>query len=85
MELDMAEGDRSVEDLIKQSLDKIRPQLQADGGDVQFVEWNSGTGVVKVALTGMCATCPMAQVTLKQGIEQEIKQAVPEVKEVTAA
>lgn len=73
-----------LEEKIKQALEKIRPQLQADGGDVEFVSFQPETGRVNVALTGMCAHCPMAQYTLKQGIEQGLQQAVPEIKEVKA-
>lgn len=69
-------------DNIKKALDTVRPQLQADGGDVAFVSWDEKTKAVEVELQGMCVGCPMAQVTLKQGIEAEIKKAVPEVKEV---
>lgn len=73
-----------MEEKIKQALKKIRPQLQADGGDVEFVGWDNKSSVVKVRLTGMCAGCPMAQMTLKQGIETEIKKEIPEVKAVVA-
>ncbi len=74
-----------IEEKIKKALEKIRPALQADGGDVKFVDWNEKTGIVKVRLSGMCAGCPMSQITLKQGIEAEIKKDVPEVKEVIPA
>jgi len=67
---------------IKNALEKIRPMLQADGGDVEFVDWDEKNKIVKVSMVGMCANCPMAQITLKQGIEVEIKKAIPEVKEV---
>jgi len=67
---------------IKQALEKIRPALKADGGDVEFLSWDKKTGVVEVSLTGHCAHCTMSEMTLKQGIEEEIKKAVPEVKEV---
>lgn len=73
-----------IEQKIKKALDKIRPAMQADGGDVEFISWDKKVGVVKVKLSGMCAGCPMAQMTLKQGIEAEIKKEVPEVKEVIA-
>jgi NFU1 iron-sulfur cluster scaffold homolog, mitochondrial len=53
-----------------------------DGGDVQFVSWNEKTGVVEVALQGMCMHCPMAKVTLKEGVEKTVMEEVPEVKEV---
>lgn len=69
---------------IKQALEKIRPQLQMDGGDVHFISYNEKTGIAKVEMSGMCSHCPMAEITLKQGIETEIKKAVPEVKEVKA-
>jgi Fe-S cluster biogenesis protein NfuA len=70
----------TVEKKIQTSLEKIRPQLQMDGGDVEFVSFQNGT--VKVKLLGHCAGCPMHQVTLKQGIENFLKQEVPEVKKV---
>ena len=73
---------KATEDKIKKALDKVRPGLQADGGDVKFIGWYPETGMVQVQLVGMCAHCPMSQMTLKQGIEVEIKKAVPEVKEV---
>ena len=74
----------SLEEKIKQAIEKVRPALQADGGDVEFAGWDEKTGTVKVRLVGMCAHCPMSQITLKQGIEGEIKKEVPEVKEVVA-
>ncbi|HMB65439.1 MAG TPA: NifU family protein [Patescibacteria group bacterium] len=67
---------------IKNAIEEVRPSLQADGGDVQLMEWNEDEGVVKVQLMGMCAGCPMAQVTLKDGIEKHLKKQVPEVKKV---
>ncbi len=63
-------------------LQKIRPMLAADGGDVQLVNINNGT--VSVRLTGACGGCPMSSMTLKMGIERILKQEVPEVKEVVA-
>jgi len=63
-------------------LDKIRPQLMMDGGNVELVEVNDGT--VKVKLTGACSGCPMATITLKMGIEKILKQEIPEIKEVVA-
>ena len=72
----------NTEEKIKKALDKVRPGMQADGGDVEFVKWDEKTGQVQVRLAGMCVGCPMAQITLKQGIEAEIKKVVPEVKEV---
>jgi len=66
---------------IQATLNKIRPALQADGGDVELVEVGQD-GVIKVRLTGMCGGCPMSQITLKQGIERYLKEAHPEVKSV---
>lgn len=69
---------------IKKALEKIRPSLQADGGDVHFVNFNEKSGVLKVELKGMCVGCPMAQTTLKQGIEATLKKEISEIKEVIA-
>ena len=66
---------------VEKALEKIRPALQRDGGDVELVEV-SADGTVKVKLTGACGGCPMAMMTLKQGIERILKQEVPAVKEV---
>ena len=68
-------------DKIKQALDDIRPSLQADGGDIEFVSFNDA-GVVEVRLTGACFGCPMSQITLKQGVEKYLKDTLPEVKSV---
>lgn len=72
-----------MKEKVESALNKIRPSLQADGGDVELVEVTPD-GIVKVKLTGACAGCPMSQMTLKAGIEKAIKQEVPEVKEVIA-
>ncbi|MEF8888580.1 MAG: NifU family protein [Desulfohalobiaceae bacterium] len=66
---------------VQETLEKIRPQLQADGGDVELVGVTEDS-VVQVRLQGACAGCPMSQMTLKNGIEQALKQEVPEVKAV---
>lgn len=63
-------------------LNNIRPALQSDGGDVELVEVDQG--VVKVRLKGACGGCPMASMTLKNGIEKVLKESIPEVKEVLA-
>jgi len=73
---------KTLEDKVIESLEKIRPHLQADGGDVEFVSENNG--VVRVRLTGACGGCPMATMTLKNVVEQMVKADVPEVKEVVA-
>ena len=66
---------------VEKALQKVRPSLQADGGDVQLVDVDE-EGVVKVRLTGSCGGCPMSQMTLKMGIEKILKQNVPEIKSV---
>jgi len=71
-----------MNDNIEKALNLIRPALQADGGDVELVEVNDG--VVSVRLKGACGGCPMATMTLKNGIEKILKEQVPEVKEVVA-
>ena len=70
-----------LKEKIEDALDKVRPSLQADGGDVMFVDVDD-YGVVKVKLTGACGGCPMSQMTLKMGIEKILKQNVPEVTRV---
>ena len=71
-----------MKERVEAVLEKIRPALQADGGDVELVEVIEG--VVKVRLKGACSGCPMSTMTLKQGIERLLKEQVPEVKEVVA-
>ena len=68
---------------VEAALEKIRPSLQADGGDVELLEVTSD-GIVKVKLTGACAGCPMRQMTLQMGIGRALKKAVPEIKDVVA-
>jgi Fe-S cluster biogenesis protein NfuA len=68
---------------IEDALNKVRPSLQADGGDVEFVDVDQD-GVVKLRLTGACGGCPMSQMTLKMGIEKILKQNVPEIERVEA-
>ncbi|MCX5856599.1 MAG: NifU family protein [Deltaproteobacteria bacterium] len=70
-----------MKDRVQKAINQIRPNLQADGGDVELVDV-AEDGVVKVRLTGACRGCPMSQVTLKMGIEKFLKKEVPEVKEV---
>ncbi|RZN48562.1 NifU family protein [archaeon] len=69
---------------VQKVLDRVRPMLQADGGDVELVDVDEETGQVKVRLTGACGGCPMSQLTLKMGIESELKKEIPEVKEVVS-
>lgn len=67
---------------IKEVLEEIRPSLQADGGDVEFIGIKDG--VVSVRLTGHCGGCTMSTMTLKMGIERLLKSKVPEVTEVVS-
>jgi len=71
-----------MEEDIKKALDEIRPSLQADGGDVEYLGMDGN--VVKVRLKGACGGCPMATLTLKNGIEAIIKRKVPGVEGVKA-
>ena len=70
-----------MEEKVKQAIEKIRPLLQRDGGDIEFVSLEEG-GVVKVKLQGACSACPMSQMTLKGVVEQTLKQEVPGVERV---
>ena len=70
-----------LKESVLKALNDIRPALQADGGNVELVDV-SDQGVVKVRLTGACSGCPMGMMTLKEGIEKELKAKVPGVKEV---
>jgi Fe-S cluster biogenesis protein NfuA len=72
----------SIKKRVQEALDEIRPQIQLDGGDVELVAVEEQT--VKVRLIGHCAGCPMAAMTLKNGVEALIKQRVPEIQKVEA-
>jgi len=67
---------------VEKAIERVRPYLQADGGDIELVEVKDG--IVKVKLLGACKGCPMAQLTIQQGVERAIKKEVPEVKSVIA-
>jgi Fe-S cluster biogenesis protein NfuA len=73
-----------MRDKVEAVLEKIRPALQADGGDVELVDVTED-GIVKLRLKGACAGCPMSTITLKNGIERVLKQQIAEVKEVVSA
>lgn len=77
------EGILPMKAKVEAAIDKIRPMLQADGGDVELVSVEDG--IVKVRLQGACAGCPMSQMTLKNGIERVLKQQIPEIKSVESA
>ena len=71
-----------MRDKVEAVLDKIRPSLVNDGGNVELVD--VAEGIVKVKLTGACSGCPMSTMTLKMGIEKLLKQEIPEIKEVVS-
>ena len=68
---------------VENVIDQIRPYLQADGGNIRFVELTEDY-VVNVELLGACGSCPMSTMTLKSGVEQAMKKAIPEIKSVEA-
>jgi Fe-S cluster biogenesis protein NfuA len=70
-----------MKELVEKALEKIRPALQRDGGDIELVDIKED-GVVQVRLTGACGGCPMSQMTLKMGVEKALKQEVPGVTRV---
>jgi len=73
---------KRMKEAVQMVIDRLRPMLQADGGDVELVEVDGG--VVKVRLQGACRGCPMSQITLKNGIERFLKDEIPEVDRVEA-
>lgn len=73
----------ATQEEIEEALTLLRPRLQADGGDVEFVSL-SEDGVVSVRLKGACGSCPMALMTLKMGIEAQLKESYPDIKEVVS-
>lgn len=74
----------SKREKIEEVLHAIRPALQADGGDVEFLDFDEVGGIVQLRLMGACESCPISMLTLKEGIERRIKSSVPGVTEVTA-
>jgi len=81
---DETTADSAVNERVKDVIDRIRPLLQADGGDIELVGVDESTGVVSVRLQGACRGCPGAVMTLKMGVERHLKEKVPEVTEVVA-
>ncbi|MDR1038703.1 MAG: NifU family protein [Deltaproteobacteria bacterium] len=67
---------------VEEALKKVRPYLLADGGDIELVDVKDG--VVEVRLTGACGSCPMSQMTLRQGVERALREAIPDIKQVVA-
>ncbi|MCW3998153.1 MAG: NifU family protein [Candidatus Bathyarchaeota archaeon] len=72
----------NIENKVKETLEEIKPKIQADGGDIELVAIENG--VVKVRLKGACVGCPMSALTLKQGVESFIKKKIPQIKSVEA-
>ncbi len=72
-----------MKEAVEKALEKVRPMLQADGGDIELVEVTED-GIVKVRLTGACGCCPMSIMTLKMGVERYLKREVPEITEIVA-
>jgi len=72
----------SIEKRVRDALEEIKPQIQADGGDIDLVAVENKT--VRVRLRGACAGCPMSALTLKQGVERLVKARVPEIDSVEA-
>ncbi len=81
---DEAKADNGINERVQSVIDTIRPALQANGGDIEFVGMDESTGVVSVRLQGACKGCPGAQMTLKMGVERRLKEHVPEVTQVVA-
>ena len=69
---------------VEKVLEKIRPYIQSDGGDITLVSVDEAAGIVKVSLSGACGTCPSSTATLKGGVERMVKQEIPEINEVVA-
>jgi Fe-S cluster biogenesis protein NfuA len=79
----MNNGGPIMKEKVQEAINQIRPNLQADGGDVDLIEVTED-GIVKVKLLGACQGCPMSQMTLKKGIQKFLQDKIPEVKEVVS-
>lgn len=78
----MVRRGETTKEKVEAVLARIRPALQADGGDVELVDVSEG--VIKLKLTGACSSCPMSTMTLRMGIERALRAELPEIKEVVA-
>lgn len=76
-------SEAEMEEQIKEALNEIRPALQADGGDINYLGMEDG--YVKVRLVGACSGCPSSTITLQMGVERAIRERVPEIKGVISA
>lgn len=74
----------SVKERVEKVLEKIRPYIQSDGGDISLVAVDEAAGIVKVKLHGACGSCPSSMATLKGGVERMVRQEIPEIKEVVS-
>ena len=74
----------TIQERVEKVLEKIRPYIQSDGGDIALVSIDETAGVVKVRLSGACGSCPSSTATLKGGVERMVRQEIPEIKEVVA-
>jgi Fe-S cluster biogenesis protein NfuA len=72
-----------LENKVRNVLDQIRPYLQADGGDIKFMELTEDN-VVNVEMQGSCGSCPFSRMTLKNGVEEAVRKALPEITAVEA-
>ncbi len=72
----------TVRERVEKVIEKVKPYIQSDGGDITLVDVHEDTGIVEVKLHGACNTCPSATMTLKGGVERMVRQEVPEIKEV---
>ncbi len=71
-----------MKEKVRAAIERVRPFLQRDGGDIELIDVQDG--IVKVKLQGACGSCPMSKMTLKLGVEKQLKEEIPEVKEVVA-
>ncbi|MCR4296106.1 MAG: NifU family protein [Elusimicrobia bacterium] len=74
----------TINERVEKVLEKIRPYIQSDGGDIALVSVDETAGIVKVRLSGACGSCPSSTATLKGGVERMVRQEIPEIKEVVA-
>ncbi len=74
----------TIYERVEKVLEKVRPYIQSDGGDIALVSVDEASGVVKVTLSGACGTCPSSTATLKGGVERMMRAEIPEIKEVVA-
>ncbi len=79
------ENRNNMKDKVQEALNVVRPMLQQDGGDVELVEVDEETGIIKVNLTGACKGCPMSHITLKSGIQRYLQSQIPWITSVEEA